>query len=128
MATDFGGAALKMVGSLILVLGLILLFSYWLKRLRTGGLWSSRNMPSLRLLGTLSLAPKRALALVEVCGHWYVLGLGTENVTLISEIEPSQDLMNGPGGGITPQKGEGFQAVLRNAGLLRGKETETGGK
>ena len=42
----------------------------------------------MRILGMLQLAPKRAIALVEVCDQWLIVGVGTENVTLISKIEP----------------------------------------
>ena len=84
--------SLKMTGSLILILGLIILLFYVLKRLRLGSL-SLNRYPEMRVLGTINLAPKRAIALVEICDQWLVVGVGTENVTLLSKLDrPPENL------------------------------------
>ncbi len=88
MSGEFGISAFKMFGSLILILGLIVFLAYWLKRLRPGT-FSSGAAPAMRLVGTLNLAPKRAVALIEVSGEWLLVGVGTESVTLISKVEPA---------------------------------------
>jgi flagellar biogenesis protein FliO len=71
----------------------------------------------MKLLGTLSLAPKRGIALVEVCDQWFVIGIGSENVSLISKVDR-------PEGGLqcnTGSMGGGtmFQSILDNIGLSR---------
>ncbi len=118
MTAGFAAAAFKMVGSLVLVLALILGLSYWLRRQRRGTL-TRRNIPAMRLLGTVSLAPRRAVALVEVCDQWYVLGVGAETVTPISKIDPPPD-MKGDETLPNEQKGR-FQDILKNAGFLGGR-------
>lgn len=116
MTGEFGIPALKMFGSLILILGLIVFLSYWLKRLRPGTL-SSGKTPAMRLVGTLNLAPKRAVALIEVCDEWLLVGVGTESVTLISKVEPPPQ-QDRPDAGWGGQESK-FQTILRGKSLLQ---------
>lgn len=116
MTDGLGMLSIKMFLSLFLILGLIFVFFFVLKRLKIGPLAGSK--PALmKLLGTLSLAPKRGIALVEVCDQWFVIGIGTENVSLISKVDR-------PEGGLqynTGAMGGGtmFQSILDNIGLSR---------
>ena len=116
MTGEFGISALKMFGSLVLIVGLIIFLSYWLKRLRPGTL-SAGKAPVMRLVGTLSLAPKRAVALVEVSDEWFLVGVGTESVTLISKVEPSTqtDQRDAAWGGRQSK----FQTILQGKSLLQ---------
>lgn len=111
MSGDFGIESLKMVGSLVLVLGVILFIFYLIKRLRIGQFTQSR-LPDMRLLGTLNLAPKRAVSLVEICDEWFILGVGTESVTLISKMDrpPKSDNHNN----ISRDRGTTFHSLLQN--------------
>ena len=115
MTPEFGGMSLRMFGSLLVVLGLILLLFYLARRLRLRGEPRSAHVPQMRLLGTLSIAPKRALALVEFSDKWLIVGIGAENVNLITTLdrpplmEPDQDVL---------RKGTGFQDFLSGTGIL----------
>jgi len=93
MITDFGSASIKMIGSLVFILALILCLFFLVKRLRLSSL-SLDNYPEMRLIGRLTLAPKRAIALVEICDQWLIVGIGTENVTLISKLDSRPDPIN----------------------------------
>ncbi len=117
MSADFNIISMKMAISLIAILILVISLFFLMKRFRLGPL-SNNKMPAMRLLGTLSLAPKRAIALVEVCDQWLVVGIGTENVTLISRLDPPPE-MTAPGPGI-PAKGGKFSLFLENLGLGQG--------
>jgi flagellar protein FliO/FliZ len=110
LTPELGMASLKMIGSLMVVLGLILGLFYALKRLRLrpfqGG--PSRQM---RLIATLNLAPKRALSLVELNGQWLVIGVGAESVRLITRMDrpaETEALASADAG-----NGRGFQALLQ---------------
>lgn len=95
MTAEFGNALLKMAGSLGLVIGLILLFVYLMKRFRIGPLSLNRS-PAFKLLGSLSLAPKRSIALVEIRNQWLILGVGTDRVNLLSRMDrPEEDVLPG---------------------------------
>jgi len=108
---SMGMASLKMAAALFIVIGMILGLYYLSKKLRDGRFLLKRS-PSMRVIGSLSLAPKRSVALVEVCGEWLVLGIGTESITLLRRFEeppanPTEVMAAGSEGSNT------FQTLLR---------------
>jgi flagellar protein FliO/FliZ len=116
LADGLGILSIKMLFSLMLMLGLIFALVYLLKRLKVGNLGANRSV-SMRLLGHLSLAPRKGIALVEVCDQWLVIGIGAENVNLISKIDrpPSDAVPNT----VSPTGGNVFQTILENIGVQR---------
>jgi flagellar protein FliO/FliZ len=121
LTDGLGMLSIKMFLSLLLMLGLIYALYYIMKRLKIGPLTGGRPA-SMKLLGTLSLAPKRGIALVEVCDQWFVVGIGSENVNLISKVKR-------PEGGTPSNTGPAasgtmFQSILENIGLS-GKSSVT---
>jgi len=116
LTDGLGILSIKMFISLIIMLGLIFCLFFILRRLKSVSLSGARG-PSMRLLGSLSLAPKRGLALVEVCDQWLVIGIGTENVNLISKVdrpEGNATYETSPPGGK-----DMFHSILENIGLSR---------
>jgi flagellar biosynthetic protein FliO len=106
-----GGASLKMFGSLILVIGVILFLFYVIRRLRLNPL-SLRRYPEMHLLETMNLGPRRSVALVEVGGKWLVLGVGAESVTLLSRFDDPPVRTREDGGALGNR--ESFHSLLRN--------------
>lgn len=118
MTEGLGILSIKMLFALMLMLGLIFALVYLLKRLKMGGLSGNRR-PSMRLLGHLSLAPRKGIALVEACDQWLVIGIG-ENVNLISKVDrPPSDALPDT---VSPGGGNVFQSILENIGMP-GKNT-----
>lgn len=116
MTDGMGMLSIKMFLSLFLMLGLIFAFFFILKRLKIGPL--AGNRPALmKLLGTLSLAPKRGIALVEVCEQWFVVGIGSESVSLISKVDRPEGGLQGNTG--ATRGGTMFQSILDNIGFSR---------
>ena len=96
---------------------------FLLKRFRLNPLPNGK-IPVMRTIGTLNLAPKRAIALVEVGDQWLVVGIGTENVTLISKVDrPTETGISDLG--VRSNEGK-FQSFLENFGLRRKDRIETG--
>lgn len=116
MTSELGGMSLKMFGSLLAVLGLIMLLFYAAKRLRLRSFSHSSHIPEMRLLGTLSIAPKRTLALVEFSGQWLIVGVGGESVSLILQMDrpPAAEQDHGQG----MRKGKSFQDFFPGTGLF----------
>lgn len=116
MAEDMNIISLNMITSLVIILGCILLLFFFLKRLRYSPL-TRGSLPAMRVVGMLNLAPKRALALVEVGDQWLLVGVGTENVSFISRVERP------PGEGTSDlgrsSKDGKFHSILENIGLRR---------
>ena len=103
-----------MLTSLIVIIGLILFLFFVLKRARLSALYSNR-LPVMRVLGTLNLAPKRAIALVEICDQWLIIGIGMESVNLIEKLDrPPVKNLSEPD--IPSDEGK-FNAFLQNIGL-----------
>ena len=86
MTGELETAALRTVAALGLVVGLIVCLFYVFRRWRFGAL-ATNNQAAMRLVGTLSLAPRRSLALVEIDDQWLVVGVGADHVTFIAKLE-----------------------------------------
>lgn len=116
MTSELGGMSLRMFGSLLAVLGLIMLLFHLARRLRFKTVSRPFPAPQMRLLGTLNIAPKRALALVEFSDQWLIVGVGAESVRLLLKMErvPAGEQDHGP----EPQRKKGFRDFLPGAGLL----------
>jgi len=116
MTESLGIMSIKMLIALIIMLGLIFALVYALKRLKSGPL-SGGGSHSMRLLGYLSLAPRKGIALVEVCDQWLVIGVGADDVNFISRVDrPACDAATDTG---HRGSGNAFQSILENIGLSR---------
>jgi len=123
---DMTSAVLKMLASLALIIGIIIVSFYLLKRLK-GFRARVNEGPAITIVGSLPIAPKRSVTVVEVGGRWLVLGVGTESVRLLYTMEPCQGQRSN---GQSKCEPEGtFERVLRrvkpfsNKGF-RGKEDQ----
>jgi flagellar protein FliO/FliZ len=102
-------ATLKMLGSLILVIGLIVTLFYLARKIRWRVAGPGRTA-RMQLIETLTIAPKRWVALVEVLDQWLILGVGPEEVRLLSQLQrPGEDETIGRG----PGTHDGFQTILK---------------
>lgn len=104
-APDLITASLKMIGSLALILGLMLLLLYLLRRTNTGrsGLLGGQDM--VRVIATRALGPKKYITVVEVAGSVLTLGVTNEHISCLDKVPA-----------------ENFQAFLDN----RTSEDKTG--
>lgn len=118
-----GEASVKMFGTLLLVVGLIVLIFYLMKRFRLTPFPGGRET-RMRLHGTLPLGPRRQIALVEVCGQWLVLGVGTETISLLSRVDPPSGLEGRSAG--QSSDGPSFEGVLGRLFGSRGREKGAG--
>jgi flagellar biosynthetic protein FliO len=112
IVSDMGSASFKTFGALILILGVILLVFYMLRRLQIGPM-SLNRYRQMRLMGTLSLGPKRSVALVEICGQWLVLGVGSETVNLLFRFDEVPEVFSQES--VSSENGKGFRAILHRA-------------
>ena len=106
--------SLKLAIFLLAMFALMILFFFIIKRVK-GGTFAMGKYPVMKNLATLSLGPKRSLALIEVCDQWLLVGVGTENISLISQIDKPSDEVQfdiNP-----PQEGKIFDSFLLKAGL-----------
>jgi flagellar biogenesis protein FliO len=77
----------------------------------------------MNIISTLALAPKRSLAIVEVCNEWLLLGVGAENISILSRYDKPEEAGENP-----KAHGEGgFASFLLKAGAA-GKSPEESSK
>jgi flagellar protein FliO/FliZ len=117
---DINILSFKLGISMLVVFILLILFLFIMKRIRGGNL-SFRRYPAMKIISTLSLAPKRSIAIVEVCNEWLLLGIGAENISMLSKYDKPEETE----GALNPQsKSEGgFASFLLKAGIT-GKTPE----
>lgn len=88
---NFGIASLKVIGSLFLLLAILFLVLYLLKRFgpRTGLPFSQQYQ--MKILGQLSLGAKKKLILVRFLNRILLLGVTDSKIELISEMEADHE-------------------------------------
>jgi len=87
---DLAGSLAQMVGSLILVIGIILILYYFagrfLKVPQAGGL------RYIRVVETRHLAPKKSLVLVEVGGEYLLLSNSGDTLSFVKQVEMVEEI------------------------------------
>jgi len=88
---DMWSASLKMFYALAMVLGIVFLLYFIVKKFFwKNGVFGNESKP-IKILSTGFLAPKKSIALVEIPGEVLVLGIAHENISLLGNIrEPDQ--------------------------------------
>ena len=81
--TSKTGIFLNMIGSLMLVLGLIVAMAWLTKKFFPDKLGLGRSGDHLRLLQSMPLGPKRFVTLIEADGKRFLLGVTEHNINLI---------------------------------------------
>jgi flagellar biosynthetic protein FliO len=103
------GTIVKLILALVVVVGLIYLSIYLLKRL------SGRNMPYadqlIKVIGRSYLTPKQSLYVVKLGAKYAVLGVGENTVNLIKELSAEEVESLGP---TIVNKPKSFQDVLKS--------------
>ncbi|GEM_PF-1997434 len=79
----FGELLVKSIVALVIVVGIILLFSWYIK----GYLRRSRESDFIKILDKIYLDSRRFLCLVKVGEKFFLLGVGDGGVNLIAEME-----------------------------------------
>jgi flagellar protein FliO/FliZ len=88
---DMAGSFAQMLGSLVLVVGIILILYYLAGRylkLPQGG----SAFGYIRVVETRHLAPKKSLVLVEVGGEYLLLSNSGEGVNFIKQVEMLEEI------------------------------------
>lgn len=123
--TSLLSAIIKVSGSLLVVVGIMLVLLYAIKRTGLGsGLGNGSS--AITVLETRMVAPKKYIAIVDVAGRCLALGITDHNITLLSDLgtEAKSALTSKP-----IAAGPGFAGLLKRS--LRAQQTasnDTGGK
>lgn len=88
---DFGLAAIKMAGGLFLVLGLLFLLLFLLKRYGHKAGLTRHLSADLKVLGQISLGPRKSIVVVRYLNKVMLLGVTDTSISLLSETSHDQD-------------------------------------
>jgi flagellar protein FliO/FliZ len=81
-------SSLRMIWGLLIVSGILLvIYGFMRKRLAFA---QSNSKSKIKIKEIRHLMPKKSLCMVEVCGKSYLLGLSTENITLLATLDDSK--------------------------------------
>ncbi|WP_028574025.1 flagellar biosynthetic protein FliO [Desulfonatronovibrio hydrogenovorans] len=88
---DMGLAGVKMASALLIILGLIFLGFYLLKRFghKAGLGMGSGNM--LKIVATLGIGPKKSIVVVRFLNKDLVLGVTDSRINLLTEIQVDEE-------------------------------------
>ncbi len=81
----------KTLGSLIIVVGIMLLLLFWIRKMglvRVG----SRQEGLISVLDSQMLAPKKQVSVLEVAGTYLVIGLTEQKITLLATLDANDRL------------------------------------
>lgn len=100
--------------SLVIVVAVILLIGYGLRKLTSG---SARSRRHLKVVGSTMVGTKERVVIVEVKDRWLVLGVGNGNVTKLDKLpkpedEPSEPTFSTPA--LTGTFAQRFAQALKN--------------
>ncbi|MFP5222680.1 MAG: flagellar biosynthetic protein FliO [Acidobacteriota bacterium] len=110
-----GGAAIQMAVALLLILFVILLAYYLLKRFGPRlGLGGAAKAHGMRVESYLTLGPRKNIMVVRFLNKLLVLGVTDQSINLLTEVDAHDGQEN-------------FQAVLENASRNPGPGGESGG-
>jgi flagellar protein FliO/FliZ len=87
---ELAGSLAQMVGSLILVIGIILILYYLAGRFLK--VPNGNSFRYIRVVETRHLAPKKSLVLVEVAGEYLLLSNSGEGVNFIKQVEMVEEI------------------------------------
>lgn len=91
-APDLMGAGLRMFGSLLLVIGGMLLILYLFKRLGAGKNGAVQSQDIIKVISTRYLAPKNFISVVEIGDSVLTLGVTADNITRLDKVPSSEFL------------------------------------
>ena len=104
MDSGFYSDFLKMIGILILCVGAIFALLYLIRRFQSRYM-NFGGYPQIRLIHSVTVAPKRSVVIVEIADKWLVLGVGSESVTLLKELDPPEQPIGPPEGHLSGNTG-----------------------
>lgn len=84
------GIIVKLVFSMILIVGLIYISTYFLKKMNSGGSGNTPVSGIIKVLGRTFIAPKQCLYVVKIGDRYSVLGATESNINFIGELSKEE--------------------------------------
>lgn len=52
-----------------------------------GGVSSSSSTKNMRIIERIALGQDKGIAICEICGHYYVIGIASQNIKILLELD-----------------------------------------
>ncbi len=88
---ELGPALLKMVGAVVLLLGLLVGGLLAFQKFARRGVKFGRTERPLRIVDKLAIGPKKWVCLLNVCERYVVLGLAEKEINVLMEVTPPDE-------------------------------------
>ncbi len=113
------GIVVKLIISMVLIVGLIYLFTYLFKKLNGRVSGGGAIGDTIKIIGRTYLSPKQILYLVKIGGKYSVLGATESSINMISQLddEEAHKLENLPNKTGIESSGGRFAEILK--GIIR---------
>ena len=120
---DLWGAGLRTLAMLCIVLGILILVLFLLKRfsyLKQG----SGHRQLIRVLSSYHMTPKERIALIDVAGQKMVIGISPGNITCLAQIDQSEVLERIEGAKPLGGNRSPFKKRLMSSLNIKGRSSE----
>ena len=107
--TSLLSAIVKVFGSLLVVVGIMLVLLYFIKRTGLGS-GQARSGSAIAVLETRMVAPKKYIAIVEIADRCLALGITEHNINLLADLGPEIKASLAPQS--TAKPGSAFAGLL----------------
>ncbi|MBW2307931.1 MAG: flagellar biosynthetic protein FliO [Deltaproteobacteria bacterium] len=92
MVPDTLGSITRMVSSLAIVIGTILLVTVLFRRLTACGTPLGNKFKLIRTITSMPISPKKSIAMVDVAGEIIVIGITSQQISMLYKIESDEAL------------------------------------
>ena len=88
----FLSSLIQMMAALFIVVGLILVISYFSKKIVKNNIAGGFGAKYIRVVETRPIAPRKSLILIEVGGEYLLLSCADNQLTLIKQVEIYEEI------------------------------------
>lgn len=110
-------AIIKVVGSLGLVLGIMILLAFFFKKFGVSG-GNLKQGSLIRIMDTRMIAPKKYVSVLQIANEYVVVGITDQSINLLSTLDNTEEIENftqTPGANTSTRLGSSFSALLQKA-------------
>lgn len=84
-------AILKVIGSLGLVLGIMILLAFFFKKIGVSG-GNLKQGSLIKIMDTRMIAPKKYVSVLQVANEYVVVGITEQNINLLSKLNNTEEI------------------------------------
>lgn len=119
-------AILKVIGSLGLVLGIMILLAFFFKKFGVSG-GNLKQGSLIKIMDTRMIAPKKYVSVLQIAHEYIVVGITDQSINLLSKLDNTEEIESfilPPSATTSTKLGNSFSALLQKAAKTLTKPEE----